>query len=278
MKKLLFIPAFVIAGFFTSCSDESEVSTDLVELVDLDSEAALESNYEDVDVIVSAGMESLEVGARMGDDEVLNCATREHDEVNKTLVIDYGDGCEGPKGRVRAGKIIITYTDRRLVPGAFRQITFENFSIDGVLVEGTRRIENISESIDEAPKFQVTLTGGKMTFDDGTTATRETDHTRTWVRGENPLSDETWIEGVASGSRRDGVSYSIQITERLVYKRGCRVERVFIPVAGVKEITAGENVAVIDFGDGSCDNEVTVSINGGEPTVKIITPKGRKEA
>lgn len=276
MKKLLFIPVLALAAFFTSCSDNDEVSPDLAEIVDLDSEAALESNYEDVDVIVNAGMESLNTGARVSEDDVLDCATITHDEVNNTLTIDYGDGCEGPGGRIRAGKLVITYNDRRLVPGSFRQIVFENFSIDGVLIEGTRRVENISESIDVSPVFQVTLVGGKMTFEDGTFATRDSDHTRTWVRADNPINDETQVEGTASGSRRDGVTYSIEIIERLVFRRACRGGRVFIAVAGVKKITWGDNVAIVDYGDGECDNEVTITINDGEPFVKTIEPKGRK--
>ncbi|MEM7298140.1 MAG: hypothetical protein AAF391_07725 [Bacteroidota bacterium] len=277
MKKLLLIPAIVLAAFFTSCSDdaESDMATSIIEQADLESEAALESNLEDVDVIVAAGMETIDVSGRLQDDEVIRCAAITHDEENNTLTIDYGDGCEGPRGRVRAGKIIITYDSRKLEPGSFRQATFEDFSVDGVLIEGTRRVENIAASLDENPKFEVSLTGGKMTFEDGTAATRETSHTREWVRATNPLEDETWIEGSASGSRRDGASYSTVITERLVYSRACRGSRVFIPVSGVKEITFGDNVMVVDYGDGECDNIVTVTINGGEPFEKEITPRGR---
>ena len=37
-----------------------------------------------------------------------------------------------------------------------------------------------------------------------------------------------------------------------------------------------ETVAVINYGDGTCDNEVTITINGGDPVTKVITPKGRR--
>lgn len=275
MKKLLFIPAIVFVAFFSSCSDNDEVSTDLTESIDLDSEAALESNYEDIDVIVSAGMETLDTSGRILSDEVLGCADVTRDDENKTLTIDYGDGCEGPRGRVRAGKIIITYNDHRLVPGAYREVSFENFSVDGVTIEGSRRVENTSESLDDNLSFTVTLEGGKMTFEDGTVATRETNHTRTWIRAQNPLNDTTEVVGTANGSRRDGVTYSVEILERLVYKRACWTSRVFIPVSGVKQITFGDNVAIIDYGDGECDNIVTVTINGGDPVEKTISPRGR---
>lgn len=277
MKKLLFIPAIIIAAFVSSCSDDTEsVSTTTVESFDLDSEAALESNYEDVDLIVNAGLETLDQAGRTERDEVLDCADVTVDEENKMVTIDYGDGCEGPGGRVRAGQIVITYNDHRLVPGAFRQVTFVDFSIDGVSIEGTRRIENVSESLDDNPSFRITLTGGRMTFEDETSSTRDADRTRTWIRATNPLNDTTQVEGMASGTRRDGVTYSVEILEPLVYKRACRASRVFIPVSGVKQITSGENVAIIDYGDGTCDNEVTVTINGGEPETRTINPRGRQ--
>lgn len=276
MKKLLFITAIAFTTFLTSCSDDNDGANDLVESLDIDSEATLESNYEDIDLIVEAGMETINSSGRINRDDVLDCATITHDEEAKTVTIDYGDGCEGPGGRIRAGIIRIAYSDHRLVPGAFRTTTFDGFSLDGVLIEGTRTIENISESMDSNPTFSITLTGGKMTFEDETTSTRESQRTRIWFRANNPLNDEAGVEGSASGTRRDGVSYSMEIISRIIYKRACWSSRVFIPVAGIKQYTSGDNVAIVDYGDGTCDNEVTITINGGEPFTKVITPKGRR--
>ncbi|GAB4237175.1 MAG: hypothetical protein Tsb0034_12200 [Ekhidna sp.] len=258
-----------------SCSDNEESATNLLDVIDLEAEAALESNFEDLDVIVDAGLETVSSNGRVEEDEILDCAVKTHDKDNKTLTIDFGDGCEGNDGRVRAGKVIITYSDHRLIPGASRTITLDGFSVDGVAVEGTRSIENISASLDDHPTFSVSLIGGKMTFEDETFATRETEHTRTWVRGKNPLNDEAWIEGTASGQRRDAVSYQVTVLERIVYKRGCKLNRVFIPVSGVKQITSGGNIVLVDYGDGECDNIVTITINGGEPFTKEIKLRGR---
>ncbi len=275
MKKL-FILAILSAFIFSSCSDdESNFGEEIAEELDVDSEAALESNFEDIDTMVEAGMLTLEEGGRIQRDVILDCATVEKDTVNKVVTIDYGDGCTGPRGRVRKGKVIIEYNERRLIPGAFRIVTLEDFFIDSVQVEGTRTLTNTSAELSDSPEFTVTLVGGKLTFPDETFATREANHTRTWIRANNPLEDETQVEGGASGSRRDGVSYSIEILERLVYKRACRQDGVFIPVQGVKQITSGDDVGIIDFGDGRCDNLVTITINGGEPFTKEINHRGR---
>ncbi|WP_462248217.1 hypothetical protein [Ekhidna sp.] len=278
MKKLLFVTAIAFVTFLSSCSDDSnsESDIDLVEELDVEAESTLESNYEDIDSIVEAGLESVETGGRVVRDAILDCASVTHDEEAKTITIDYGAGCEGPGGRTRAGRIIITYTDHRLVPGASRTAVFDGFSLDGVQIEGTRTVQNISASADDDPTFSISLTGGVMTFEDGTTATRESTRTRTWHRGDNPLDDEASVEGSANGVGREGNSYSMEILTRIVYKRACWSSGVFIPVSGIKQYTSGDNVAIIDYGDGTCDNEVTITINGGEPFTKVINPRGSR--
>lgn len=276
MKKLLLIPVIGMMVLISSCSEDGETGTDLVQEFDLESEATIEANYEDVDDIVDAGVESQDPNGRIAEDEILDGATITHDRDNSIITIDYGTGVEGPGGRIRKGQVIITYDGLRWEPGSFREVTFEDFSIDDVQVEGIRRLENTAESTDDNPEFTVTLQGGKLTFTDSTTATREVNKVRSWDRAANPINDEVGVTGSASGSRRDGVTYSVEILERIVYKRDCRRARIFVPVAGVKQITSGENVAVIDYGDGECDNIATVSINGEEPTEFTLSLRGRR--
>ena len=277
MKKLMLIPVIGMMVLFSSCSEDGEGSTDLVQEFDLESETTIEANYDDVDEVVNAGLESGGSNAgRIVEDELLDGVTVTRDSANNMITIDFGDGVEGPGGRVRKGKIIITYEGRKWEPGSFRQVTFEEFFIDDVKVEGVRTHTNTAESRDDNPQFAITLSGGKLTFTDGTVASREVDKLRTWIRATNPLDDEVTMEGIASGARRDGVTYSMEILEPIVYKRDCRRARVFVPVAGVKQITSGENVMSIDYGDGTCDNIATVTVNGGEPEEITLNLKGRR--
>lgn len=278
MKKLSLILTVLLAVVISSCSDDETNAAGLVDELDLDSEAALESNYEDLDLITEAGMETLdeeETGRSSADrDALISCAIVEKDTINKVITVDFGDGCEDGNGRVRKGKITIEYNLKRLQPGAFRIVTLENFSIDDVQIEGKRTVTNTSLDLSDNPTFTVLLEGGKMTFPDETTATREAARVRTWIRAANPLQDETTVEGSASGVRRDGIAYSMEILQAIVYKRECRFGRVFIPVSGTKQITSGDNVAIINYGDGDCDNEVTITLNG-ETFTKTVTPRSR---
>lgn len=273
MQRLLFIPVFIMAIFYTSCEEsESATGEELVDTFDLDTESVVEINYEDIDVIAEAGLESVDDSGRLAEDALLDCATVTHDEENKIITIDYGtEGCTGPYGRTRKGVIIVEYSQRRLIPGAYRQVTLENFYLDSAQIEGIRRIENVSESVEDDVAFEVQLTGGKVTFADGAVATREVDHLRTWLRANNPLNDEITVEGEASGIQKDGVAYEVEVIEPMVYKRSCRVSGVFIAVSGIKQFTVGDNVALVDYGDGTCDNEVTITINDNQSFTKVIT-------
>ncbi len=145
-RILSLLIALSIVIFATSCGEDDPnldtddgigIPTEVTDEVDIESEAGVESLMEDLDAVTEAGMDAINAGGRMLEDDRLDCATVTHDEENKTVTIDFGDGCEGPHGRIRSGKIVITYTDRRLIPGAVRTITLENFAVDSVQVEGT---------------------------------------------------------------------------------------------------------------------------------------------
>ena len=185
------IAAISVALLIASCGDETDQNDlNLVTEVDTQSEAAMESVMEDLDNVAEAAMIAANAGGRFFEDELLSCATVTQNQELKTVIIDFGDGCIGPRGRMRSGRIVITYTDRRLVSGAVKTVTLEDFEVDSVGIEGTRVFTNIMESENDFPMFRIQLMGGRLTFSDGTIATRESDHTRTWVRGANPLLGE----------------------------------------------------------------------------------------
>ena len=275
-RSLKFLSAFVVVLFFTTACQKEEENPN--QLSDLDvlaaqDEATVESVFEDIDDI---GFESLlytESGGRTeaNDDSPIFCAVRTHDKENKTIIIDYGKGCIGKHGRERSGKIIISYTDQRFVPGAVHTITFNNFYIDGKKIDGNRTRTNISESDNDFLRFRITLEKGKVTWEDGTFATREATWETTRIRTPNPINDERIRTGNASGVNRNEIGYTVNITKAIVWKRGCLPQvRVMIPVEGtkVKEFEDGRIIS-IDYGDGSCDNYFTITKDGESKPVEL---------
>jgi hypothetical protein len=192
------------------------------------------------------------------------------------IVIDFKDGCEDPRGNVRSGKIIIHFEGRRFLPGSTLSITFENYVINGITLNGTRVLTNIAESTEDSPKFRVYL-NGSVEWPDSTTATREHCYEREWIRALSPLNDEWHVnqcantdvwphDFAATGVNRRGVEYEIVIVTELVYKRGCP-----IAVSGVKQFTNVETgqVVIVDYGDGECDRAITITIEGTTRSVNV---------
>lgn len=186
-----------------------------------------------------------------------------------TITIDFKDGCTDAKGNVRKGKITVTYNGRRFALNSTIVATFVDYYVNGIKIEGTNTLTNLTASIETAPKFRNEVVGGKVTFTDGKIATREHVLTREWIRGANPIQDSWKVEGSASGTTREEVTYQMEITKALVYKRSCVASKVFVAVEGTKKFTSGDKTMTIDFGTGDCDNKVTVTVNGVSKEVEI---------
>jgi len=257
MKKTAFIFGIVALMILNACNLAGDEATGID--FDVNSESTAEAAIEDIDVITEQGLNTNSSGRL--ENEFMNCGVITRNMETNSITIDFGDGCAGPNGRIRSGKIIIQHNGRPYMPGSSRVVTFGNFKIDSVLVEGVRTITNTTSEESQNPQFTSTLDDGKFTFTDGTFITREATHTRTWFREPNPRDDYASLTGMAAGLNRDEVSYSSEITTPLVFKRVCGAT-AFIPVSGIKVINYGSEVTTLDFGDGTCNNKVFVTRNG----------------
>jgi hypothetical protein len=258
----------------TACEEQEEHTLqggiDEQDIESMSSEEELQTAYDELDLISIEANENMDSdknpGGRVQTDETdrfTRCASVTHHKEAMTITIDFGDGCEGPDGKVRSGIIYITYTGRLLIPGSVWTITSRGYTVNRKLLEGTKTITNISESIRNDVSFHKLLEGGKITWPDETFATREVDKTFTWVRGDNPLMDEFHVEGVANGLTRRGIAYESTNISTIIWKRVCRLHGVCIPVQGLKlvERRALPDI-LLDFGDGQCDTQVTITKNG----------------
>ncbi len=273
MKKSGII-ALALAGLmitFTSCQDDSpELNSDL-DALELESDAATETTYDQVDEAVQSGFDYLDANEMRADatSTLPDCATVTHDQENKTVTIDFGDGCEGALGNVWAGKIVVEYNLRAYEPGAYRIITFVDLYFNDIKVEGTRTITNTS--VDESVmEFTVTLVGGKLDFGDDIFITRDAEWVRKWYIGEGIV---TWY-GEAEGTNINGIDYSTEVdaSDPITLDRFC----FGLPVSGTKTLTVGDRVATLDYGDGECDRLVEVTINGNTFTRNIRPRAGRR--
>lgn len=188
------------------------------------------------------------------------------------ITIDFTDGCTDDKGNIRKGKIKVHFRGRKFRPNSIVSITFENYEINGIKLNGVRTLTNLASSTVDAPKFQIELENGSVEWN-GKVASREHCFVSTWDRGiilapgddvlrVSQCADKT---EAARGINRNGVHYRMFIEEPLVYKRGCPMA-----VSGVKkfvEVNTGKEI-IIDYGSGTCDAMITITVNGNIRTVR----------
>lgn len=284
---------FLLAGLMSACNKSSDpINGD--DSASVSAESSEDSYHNDADDLANSAAAQSDVTLsgrteKWGDNRLCTDTKITVQKLvntdSDTLTIDFGTaGCTDAKGNVRKGKIVVIYSvGKRFALQSTHTITFVDFFVNGVKVEGARTVKNVSPNLDGDITFDITLAGGKLTFPDGTTATRETHHFRQWSRNGTPLdlSDDSQkilatyngVNSTAGGTNRKGSSYSMQVTKDIVYKATCLSEKVFIPVSGTKVLTVTKNSntvqITIDYGDGTCDKTVTITVNGKTATETI---------
>jgi hypothetical protein len=288
--KISYLFAILISAILISCNDDKFNFTSS-ESENVQNEAVSDSYEDDADDLSGLALSSDDATlngkvsatgrrefkvkdlAKRMDCAVVSIVRDSTSDVPKgTITIDFGKGCTDMRGNVRKGVIRIRYNGRRFIYNSTVETSFEGYSINDVVMEGIRTITYITGSTEETPKFTTVLTGGKTTWPDGTIATRTFNRTREWIRATNPSSDLWIVTGTASGINRTGENYSMEITKPLVFKRECsssNKRREFIAAEGTKQLTTGEKVMTIDYGDGTCDNKVMITINGTSKEVEV---------
>jgi hypothetical protein len=281
MTKFKFIFLLFVVGVAISCNKEFK---------DIPADSSTTANNEVVSESYSIDVEDLSAIAVLSDpnaggrdqsglaDDRFNCATVTRtpgsEPYTGTILVDFGEtGCKDSKGNVRKGKMIITYNGKRHLVGSSSTTRLVNYRVNDIKIEGTRVISAESISSENRPIFKVKLDSGKTTWPDGTFATHEFTHTRTWIRNTNPSQDSWRLTGFGKGVTRKGTNYEMRITKELLYKKSCEQIGVFIAVSGLKVVKKEGKEITIDYGNEVCNNLVTVTYNGVSKVIEV-TKKG----
>lgn len=175
----------------------------------------------------------------------------------KVVTLDYGEeNCQVRPNLFKRGKIIITLTDSIVNVGAQRLVTFDSFYINDNLVTGSRTLTNGGENADSYITFDIenSISIGNWS--------RETTGSKIWLEGIETMTYEDnvfLLTGSSSSTRPNGVVVNRTITESLKIDRSC----AYI-IEGILSIESGDNTAIIDFGDGECDDIAIITRDGQE--------------
>jgi hypothetical protein len=270
MKTKSLILIMTLMGFIvTSCQKTKPLEESSIEAADdaVLSEAVFDDAFATLE-IATAIAEDLKKSATVIDTcPVITVTFPEQDLWPRNIVIDYGTECMGLNDIVRSGKIIITLSAPRREVGSVRTITFEDYYVNGAKVEGTKTVTNLGPNNDGNVVFSDVLAGGKITFPDDKTITRDVDREREYIAGYatwTPWDDECLITGIATGKNLNDVAYTHTIINALEWQAACR----FIVSGTIRFDIEGVEPFDLDYGEGECDAYAT--LKRGDDTRQII--------
>lgn len=185
-----------------------------------------------------------------------------------TRTIDFGTtGCAFTNGNGAILRGVITIsgsTDFTQSPYVWNY-SFTNFYYNDIRVEGTRTLSRTVQATSALstphPVVGIVL-DLQITFPNGNTYHRTGNRTRELIVGfDTPLNFQDNVYSVTGNWTTTGssTSHTSTITTPLRIEIACQYKLV----SGVIEIQRNNHRAVLNYGAGTCDNNGTISIDGG---------------
>lgn len=273
MKARIFSLFIAIGIIAVSCNkDENATSGKEITKEEIATENKIDNSIDDVDTVVEEGylMQSNAGGKILNSSRFFSdCATITSALSGNTwsVTIDFGTtGCELSNGNILKGKIILSFTNDFQAMTKVISYTFENFYHNDISLNGNKTFTRIRANANGHPesRFEMNMT---LTLGNGDVFTRTGLRVREWTEGyDTPgikaddvhLITGNWTTTSPNGTR------TATITVPLKKLGSCH----YI-VEGVVVFTRDGSEAILDYGNGDCDNQATLTIDGG--TVTTIT-------
>jgi len=297
---ILTLSTLVLAGslMLTSCRKKTKEEED----VDKDQTEASENHYAEstMNDIAAMSSQSTESGTlttfRMNEsnDFFMSACANVSSTSNRTYTVDFGTTpCLCADGKMRSGKLMFDYsasTTPTTMPVHYRNpgfkcsVTSSNYVVDGYTVNiVSKTIENTTPLASVSPSLAA---GAKLTWSisanvsiikpsGGGTITWNCNRTKTLLNTNDPncyVDQNTainWtkakiqLDGSANGTTASNNSYTSVITALVRDFGGCKVGNRYPFISGKIDFTPGSKATrYIDFGNGSCDNNGTITIKG----------------
>jgi hypothetical protein len=282
-KTILKTAAFIVISLglvFTACKKKEKADSDTSAAEEQSVTAALTNELSDIaDDASDKNATDIQLRAdESSDARVIKCATitryaKDSSNVD-TVIVDFGtNGSVCKDGKTRSGQLTIIYTGgtkyRKLNSNA--TITTNNYKVNNHLFSGTKTLQNVTAAGGNL-KFNITI-NATITTNSGTVLTYTANRTREWMAGALTMNDRSDDIIQVTGSETatntaNGNVWTATVINPLVRKfiAGCKKHFV----QGAVEVTiTGKPNRTIDYGNGVCDNIVTVTINGKTYTVNL---------
>lgn len=195
-----------------------------------------------------------------------SCVTVTRAQLGDTLSVTWQfaeGGCQMPNGRIYEGSLVIQHIHHTDPPQLIIRLN-DDFAVDSVDVDGYARRTHLHLNEDGNPQstvaFDVQVT---PPHDQSFHATGE--RTRVMVEGFRTArpDDNVWeITGRWTVEYAGGDTYMVKTLTPLRKTFGCRWY-----VSGTVSIRHNDLIYTLDYGDGTCDNEATLTTPDGQTQV-----------
>jgi hypothetical protein len=282
--KILYIASIIAIILFISCdtSDKNSNDSDAITTDQVATDSKIDTSIDDVSNIVedqfSLKQNTTSKSATPIKSLLPNCATATWTLADGifTGTIDFGtEGCALENGNVLKGKITLTFSGNFSTAEQTINYTFDGFYHNGTKLQGSKTITRSLKSTELLqavhPVF-VCAVDMTVTFEDGSSYTRTGNRVREMTEGYNTLGN--WkdnvflITGSDKTTKSGGDSWSSSIQTPLRYEMSCKNP---FPVSGTVLKAKNDVLTLVDFGNGTCDNLVTVTT--GDTTITLELKK-----
>ena len=177
-----------------------------------------------------------------------------------------------PDGKLRTGKIWIKLTNKIKTPGAMMIIKLLSYKTNGTItyscdsiVVSTLASSSVTPIFNQ---FNIKLFGGVCQTSNWTIKYKFDRTFKNYPKGTTGTSDPVVeVFGTSSGTNREGRAFTVNTPQssQCIKHKSCE----FID-KGIIELTPdGFKTRTIDFGNGSCDDNATFTVNGNTVAFKL---------
>lgn len=272
-SSLMIIATLSFLSFNTGCKKETDNSDDNFQSTaeDIGQAESVSSDIDNMSAEVSrVSSFSNDASADPAFDQFNfhSCALVTNDSINHILTFDFGTGCTGNDGKVRSGKVIVTYNGTGYFDaGSSWVVTFDNFFVNSRHIEGSRSVVNNGLNSSGNMTWTIDAQNMRITRPDGSWRSWNSQRTREMISG---FGDNSWtndvykINGSVNGTNSQGQNITSTLTN-IIRTHACH----FITSGTMQIVPSGHPSRIIDFGNGNCDDLATVTRNGMTRTIHL---------
>ena len=246
----------------SSASDQSLASTTVNDMTSISDEAGKTYSVSSFKTENTEGLLSV------------SCATITLDTLAaaKTITVNFGTtNCICLDGRSRRGSLIISFTGRYRDSLTLITVSPQNYFVNDNQVTGYKTIKNKGHNAANHLVYEVNANIQIIKANGAGTISWQSTRQREWINGESSpswLDDIYSITGNASGTSANGNSFTSIITSPLIRNMALGCRRHF--TQGVLEHSpSGKATRYINYGNGACDDQAVVTINGTSYTITL---------